>query len=88
MNETSKGGICGKGTARHVWVAVAFFFAALLLLNGKGIYEGVGKQKYGARRDFLLRIVTPLKTLSEKTGLCALRDAAEDTGGSWLNGAE
>lgn len=88
MSETSKSDICGKGTARHVWVAVAVFFAGLLLLNGKGIYEGISKQQYGARRDFLLRIAGPLKTVSEKTGLCALRDAVEDTGGNWLNGAE
>lgn len=88
MNETLKSGASENETVRHVWVAVAVFFAALLLLNGKGIYEGISKQKYGERRDFLLKVVSPLKTISEKSGLCGLRDGAKGTVGNWLNGVE
>lgn len=88
MNKTSENGILGKETVRHAWAAVAVFFAALLLLNGKGIYERISKQKYGERRDFLLKMTDPLKRVSEKSGLCGLRDAAKDTVGNWLNGVE
>ncbi len=65
-----------------------FFYAFLLLLNGKGIHEEIGKQAYGVRRDFLLQATRPLAVLSEKTHACFIRDAVKNRVGIWLNGAE
>ena len=73
---------------RRACFCVVFFYAFLLLLNGKGIYEEIAKQAYGAHRDFLLQVTRPLAILSEKTHACAIRDTVKDTVGIWLNGTD
>ena len=78
----------GGSNVRVVGVGLVVFYVALLLLNGKGIYEGLSKQEFGRKRDVLLKIAEPARAASEGTRLCALRDGVRNTVGIWLNGAE
>lgn len=87
MNEQDNPADSKLTSLRGACFCVLFFCLFLLLLNGKGIHEEVGKQAYGPRRDFLLQVTQPFAVLSEKTHACALRDTVETSAGIWLNGA-
>lgn len=51
----------GGASVARTAAGVAVFFAALLLLNGKGIDERVSTLEYGRNRDALLAVTTPLR---------------------------
>ena len=88
MNELQKSDYPQHISLRGACFCVLFFYAFLLLLNGKGIHEEIAKQAYGARRDFLLQVTRPFAVFSEKTHASTIRDTVKDTVGIWLNGSE
>ncbi len=87
-NEPNESAASDHSGLRRACLAVLFFYAFLLLLNGKGIHEGVSRLEYGPRRDFLMAATRPLAVLSERTRACRLRDGVEASAGNWLNGTE
>jgi len=70
---------------KRACVAVLFFYAFLLLLNGKGIYDGIRRLEYGKQRDFLLKVAEPVRFVSEVTRAAALREGVELLSHKWLN---
>lgn len=88
MNKPQKSDFPQHTSLRRACFCVLFFYAFLLLLNGKGIQEEIAKQEYGPRRDFLMQVTHPIAVLSEKTHACAIRDTVKERVGIWLNGAK
>ena len=70
---------------KRACVTVFFFYVFLLLLNGKGIYDGVGRLEYGTQRDLLLKVVEPVRFVSEVTRAAKLREGVELFSHKWLN---
>lgn len=73
---------------RSAWIAVVVFYLVLILLNGKGIYQNTGEMEYGRERNFMLKVVAPLRNAAEVTGLSRLRDATRKYAGDWLESAD
>ena len=85
-NETNSGPNSSAGASlARACAAVVVFYAALLLLNGKGIHDKMSKLEYGRERDILMAAAAPFKAVAENTRLCALRDASSRLAGAWLN---
>ena len=86
MNVSQREGVFDRTCSlKRACVAVLSFYVCLLLLNGKGIYDGVRKMEYGAQRDFLLKVVEPVRFVSEVTRAAALREGVESFSRRWLN---
>ena len=66
-------------------MTVFFFYAFLLVLNGKGIHEEVRRLEFGAQRDFWMKVSEPMRYVSEVTGAARLREGVESLATAWLD---
>jgi len=59
-----------------------------LLLNGVALYKSASLTEHGVLQERLTALASPLKLISEETGLCRLRSGVSGTVGAWLNKKE
>lgn len=60
-----------------VFVAVAVFYMAAALMNGRFLHEEASKREFGTVRDIWVAATRPLSELSTRLHLDAIRGGAE-----------